>query len=46
MHRATIDWRRSKWSGMRGKHSRDYLWHLAGGAKLKASDAVAPARVQ
>lgn len=30
VHLVTVDWQRGKWSGMRGKYSRDHEWHLAG----------------
>ena len=36
VHLATIDWQRGKWAGAKGKYSREHLWHLVGGAKLKA----------
>lgn len=39
VHLATIDWQRGKWAGAKGKYSREHLWHLVGGAKLKASDS-------
>jgi organic hydroperoxide reductase OsmC/OhrA len=38
-HLATIDWTRGKWSHVKGKYAREHTWHLAGGAKLKATDA-------
>ena len=41
MHLATIDWQRGKWAGAKRKYSREHLWHLVGGAKLKASDSPA-----
>ena len=41
VHLATIDWQRGKWTGAKGKYSREHLWHLVGGAKLKASDSPA-----
>lgn len=41
VHLATIDWQRGKWAGAKGKYSREHLWHLVGGAKLKASDSPA-----
>ncbi|HWS61107.1 MAG TPA: phage integrase SAM-like domain-containing protein, partial [Steroidobacteraceae bacterium] len=40
-HQATIDWTRGKWSDAKGKYSREHTWHLAGGGKVKASDAGA-----
>jgi hypothetical protein len=40
-HQATIDWTRGKWPDAKGKYSREHTWHLAGGGKLKASDAGA-----
>ena len=36
---ASIAWERGKWAGYVGKYSREHTWHLAGGAKLKASDS-------
>ena len=36
---ASIVWERGKWAGYVGKYSREHTWHLAGGAKLKASDS-------
>jgi organic hydroperoxide reductase OsmC/OhrA len=42
MHLATIDWKRGKWSGTRGKYSREHHWHFAGKLSLKVSDAMAP----
>lgn len=39
VHLATIDGQRGKWAGAQGKYSREHLWHLAGGAKLQASDS-------
>jgi organic hydroperoxide reductase OsmC/OhrA len=41
VHLVTIDWDRGKWAQSKGKYSREHLWHLAGGAKLKASDSPA-----
>jgi organic hydroperoxide reductase OsmC/OhrA len=41
VHLATIEWQRGKWTGAKGKYSREHLWHLAGGTKLKASDSPA-----
>jgi organic hydroperoxide reductase OsmC/OhrA len=41
LHLATIDWKCGKWSGMRGKYSREHLYHFVGGVKLKATDAIA-----
>jgi len=41
VHLATIAWQRGKWSGAKGKYSREHLWHLVGGAKLKGSDSPA-----
>jgi organic hydroperoxide reductase OsmC/OhrA len=41
VHLVTIDWTRGKWAGAKGKYSREHVWHLAGGAKLKASDSPA-----
>jgi hypothetical protein len=38
-HLATIDWTRGKWSQVNGKYAREHTGHLAGGAKLKATDA-------
>jgi len=43
VHLVTVDWQRGKWSGMRGKYSRDHEWHLAGRLKLKVTDPMAPA---
>ena len=43
MHLVTIDWARGKWSGTRGKYSREHQWHFAGRLSLKVSDALAPA---
>ena len=43
MHLVTIDWKRGKWSGARGKYSREHQWHFAGKLSLKVSDAMAPA---
>jgi organic hydroperoxide reductase OsmC/OhrA len=43
MHLVTIDWKRGKWSGTRGKYSREHQWHFAGKLSLKVSDAMAPA---
>ena len=40
-HLATIDWTRGKWSHVKGKYAREHTWHLAGGTKLKATDAGA-----
>lgn len=42
MHLVTIDWKRGKWSGTRGKYSREHHWHFAGKLSLKVSDAMAP----
>ncbi len=39
IHLVTIDWTRGKWAQSKGKYSREHLWHLGGGAKLKASDS-------
>jgi organic hydroperoxide reductase OsmC/OhrA len=39
VHLASIVWERGKWAGYVGKYSREHTWHLAGGAKLKASDS-------
>lgn len=41
VHLVTIDWTRGKWANAKGKYSREHVWHLAGGAKLKASDSPA-----
>jgi organic hydroperoxide reductase OsmC/OhrA len=41
-HLTTIAWARGEWSQHKGKYSREHLWHFAGGAKLKASDSMAP----
>jgi organic hydroperoxide reductase OsmC/OhrA len=41
VHLATIEWQRGQWAGVKGKYSREHLWHLAGGRKLKASDSPA-----
>jgi organic hydroperoxide reductase OsmC/OhrA len=38
-HLATIDWQRGAWTDRKGKYSREHIWHLSGGAKLKASDS-------
>ena len=43
MHLVTIDWARAKWSGTRGKYSREHQWHFAGRLSLKVSDARSPA---
>lgn len=43
IHLVTIDWMRGKWSGTRGKYSREHHWHFAGRLALKVSDALAPA---
>lgn len=43
MHLVTIDWARGKWSGTRGKYSREHQWHFAGRLTLKVSDALSPA---
>jgi hypothetical protein len=43
IHLVTIDWTRGKWSGTRGKYSREHQWHFAGRLSLKVSDALAPA---
>ena len=43
MHLVTIDWARGKWSGTRGKYSREHQWHFAGRLSLKVSDALSPA---
>lgn len=42
IHLVTIDWTRGKWSGVRGKYSREHLWHFAGKLNLKVTDALAP----
>ena len=36
---ATIDWARGKWSGAKGKYSREHTWMLEGGVKLLVSDS-------
>jgi organic hydroperoxide reductase OsmC/OhrA len=36
---ATIDWSRGKWSGVKGKYSREHAWVLDGGVKLRVSDS-------
>ena len=41
IHLVTIDWTRGKWSGTRGKYSREHQWHFAGRLSLKVSDALA-----
>jgi organic hydroperoxide reductase OsmC/OhrA len=41
LHLVTIDWTRGKWASSKGKYSREHMWHLAGGARLKASDSPA-----
>jgi organic hydroperoxide reductase OsmC/OhrA len=41
-HLTTIAWARGEWSHHKGKYSCEHLWHFAGGAKLKASDSMAP----
>jgi organic hydroperoxide reductase OsmC/OhrA len=41
VHLVTVDWQRGKWAQMKGKYSREHVWHLLGGAKLKASDSPA-----
>src|SRR5258707_11840541 len=43
VHLVTIDWTRGKWSGTRGKYSREHQWHFAGRLSLKVSDALSPA---
>jgi organic hydroperoxide reductase OsmC/OhrA len=43
VHLVTIDWTRGKWSGTRGKYSREHQWHFASRLSLKVSDALAPA---
>lgn len=43
VHLVTIDWARGKWSGTRGKYSREHQWHFAGRLSLKVSDALSPA---
>ena len=43
MHLVTIDWARGRWSGTRGKYSREHQWHFAGRLSLKVSDALSPA---
>jgi organic hydroperoxide reductase OsmC/OhrA len=42
IHLVTVDWRRGKWSGTRGKYSREHVWHFAGRLSVKVSDALAP----
>lgn len=42
IHLVTIDWKRGKWSGTRGKYSREHEWHFAGRLSLKVTDAIAP----
>lgn len=39
VHLASVDWQRGKWADAKGTYSREHTWWLAGGAKLKASDA-------
>jgi organic hydroperoxide reductase OsmC/OhrA len=41
VHLVTVDWQRGKWAQAKGKYSREHVWHLLGGAKLKASDSPA-----
>jgi organic hydroperoxide reductase OsmC/OhrA len=43
IHLVTIDWKRGKWSGTRGKYSREHQWHFAERLVLKVTDALAPA---
>jgi organic hydroperoxide reductase OsmC/OhrA len=43
IHLVTIDWKRGKWSGTRGKYSREHEWHFAGRLSLKVTDALTPA---
>jgi len=38
---ATIDWSRGKWSGVKGKYSREHTCVLEGGVKLRVSDSRA-----
>lgn len=37
-HLATIEWERGKWLHVRGNDSREPVWRLAAGAKLRATD--------
>jgi organic hydroperoxide reductase OsmC/OhrA len=41
VHLVTVDWQRGKWAQAKGKYSREHVWHVLGGAKLKASDSPA-----
>ena len=41
VHLVTVDWQRGKWAQTKGKYSREHVWHLLSGAKLKASDSPA-----
>ena len=43
LHLVTIDWKRGRWSGTRGKYSREHQWHFAGRLSVKATDALTPA---
>jgi organic hydroperoxide reductase OsmC/OhrA len=43
IHLVTVDWKRGKWSGARGKYSREHQWHFADRLILKVTDALAPA---
>lgn len=38
-HLATIEWERGKWLHVPGKYSREHVWHLDGGAMVRATDA-------
>ena len=43
IHLVTIDWKRAKWSGTRGKYSREHQWHFAARLSVKVTDALTPA---
>jgi organic hydroperoxide reductase OsmC/OhrA len=43
IHLVTIDWKRGKWSGSRGKYSREHEWHFGGRLSLRVTDALTPA---
>ena len=39
VHLVTIDWQRGKWANAKGNYSREHVWHLAGGARLKVANS-------
>ncbi len=43
IHLVTVDWSRGKWSGTKGKYSREHQWHFPGRRSVKVTDALAPA---